>query len=100
MTNKRIKQLNDNAELETLSDSIIVRWDPVNETANITFVSSNYLKLDGEYLSRVDGGNTVSITREDMLAEEFEVGGSTITGAMVDAYIRLLYDKLYNEQVP
>lgn len=99
MTNKRIKEISEGVFVEALADEIRVNWNPVGEEATVSFISGAYFRLgENDYLSRIHSDSTVSISMAELHQESFVLGDKTVTGQDVDHFVRMLYDKLYNEQ--
>lgn len=83
---------------EALAEMTRVMWNPITDEANINFDSYRYLKSGEQYITRMEGDSSVSITGEEVKARSYEINGKVVTGEDVNIFIRLLYDELYNEQ--
>lgn len=83
---------------EALAEVTRVFWNPIDDTSDIIFETSRYLRDEDNYIARVEGGSSVSITGEELSSREYEIDGVTYKGSGVIAFAKLLYNDLYNEQ--
>lgn len=84
---------------EAFADWIQVAWNPIEDTAKITFETNRYLKSGDQYITRMEGmEDSISIDHIALAGRSYEINGKLITGADLDMFVRLLYDDLYNEQ--
>lgn len=97
--NKRIVELGPNVYSEAFSDQIHVSWNPLTDDAEIRFFSSRFLKVGDTYTDKIGADVNLHISKSDLMLQSFDIGGRTITGQDIDIFVRLLYDKLYNETI-
>lgn len=83
---------------EALATQISVGWDPITDEARITFDSVRFLKVNSQYVTRMDSGaEYIEIDKHDLATRSYEINGKVISGGDLDTFVRLLYDELHNE---
>lgn len=97
--NKRFRDEVAGLQSEALATHITIDWDPLTDDADITFHSTRYLQSGDQYITQMDTGDgSIVMNMEEVLARAYEIGGKEVSGMDVNAFIRMIYDEVYNER--
>jgi hypothetical protein len=102
--NSRITTINGNTLAERIATETHIFYNPLNQSADIIFQGEQFLSIDENLFSKLDGRESLGTTLAAIASETYDAGVDPVTGsdlsnvspAGVTQIIKAVYNKLHN----